>query len=174
MIPSRSEVLSDLESTRSEVLHKIETIRNSTNVFAKPTEDAWNIAQVLEHLSLLEQMVVFLLSTVKTNGIPFDGRDKRTERAVDRSVKVEAPMPLHPSGDVFTVDELVMKLNHSRHALHQVLLGINDETWEHLAPETKHMVFGTLNCRQWVQFISAHERRHLLQIEEIQQSLLQN
>lgn len=125
----------------------------------------WNVAQVLEHLYLIERMIVkyISISLVKselstTNAKPFN-------LTLDRSRSIEAPPHLVPSEAFMKLEDLKTKLNESRQSLLQVTQGISEN--ELTQKSFPHPVLGMMDLKQWVTFVGVHEQRHLEQIKDV-------
>ncbi|ANF44438.1 MULTISPECIES: DinB family protein [Priestia] len=149
----RNDVLSSVESLTYEQLNQ------------QPASNTWSVMQVLEHLYLMERMIVSRVKDQLENGVDQPTEDKPFHLAVDRSRKVDAPAQVTPSNEKQTLEEMKSKLAESRAALIEL---------EETASEDKlkqksfpHPVFGLMDLKQWIDFIGYHEKRHQEQIEEI-------
>lgn len=145
----------------------------------KPADGGWSVAEVIEHLSLIEKRVALLLSKhvagARASGV---GPDTETSsvvatfenpsRVVDRSAKIVSPEPVRPSGalDAESGEEA---LEQSRAAIVMALHDANGVSLEGLVQA--HPVFGPLNMYHWIVATALHEDRHAAQIREIGQSL---
>ncbi|HEU5140746.1 MAG TPA: DinB family protein [Bacillales bacterium] len=131
-------------------------------------EGRWTVAQVLDHLYLMERGVTAQIQRALADPESRPARTKKPiERTLDRKYKVEAPAPFQPTKGFLSREEIVGRLKESRD---QLLRVINDEA----ALEEKsfrHPVFGTMDLQQWIAFIGYHERRHLQQIEDLKTKL---
>ncbi len=145
----------------------------------KPGDEVWCVAEVLEHLSLIEQRVAALLTVqvtaARASGV---GPDLETNsvvasfvnpaNVVDRGRKIEAPKPVRPSGALGTAAS-VQALEQSRVAMLQALRNANGISLEKLTQT--HPVLGTLNMYHWIVAAGLHDTRHAAQIREIGQTL---
>jgi uncharacterized damage-inducible protein DinB len=129
----------------------------------------WSIMQVLEHLYLLERLIVNQMNKVLNSDVETVIEDKPIQRAIDRTNKFEAPSYVAPSDVFMTFSTMKEKLDTSRSAL-ETLIGEAEEE-KMLKRSIPNPVFGPLNLKQWVEFIGWHEKRHLAQIEEIKVEL---
>jgi uncharacterized damage-inducible protein DinB len=129
----------------------------------------WSLMQVLEHLYLLERLIVHQMSKVMLSEVETVIEDKPIQRAIDRTNKFEAPSYIAPSDDFTTFSTMKEKLDKSRSALEAFLVDADEEKM--LKRSFPNPVFGPLNLKQWVEFIGWHEKRHLAQIEEIKVEL---
>lgn len=140
----------------------------------KPAPDRWSVAEVLEHLSLVEQRIAKMaaaqIQAGRTGGL---GPDMNTvgalesfdaHRVVDRSrpqIAAEANLP-HQG-----LDEPAAwaALAEAREAVRTAVLGGDGLNLGELV--VPHSVMGRMNLYHWVAFIGAHELRHAAQIREI-------
>ena len=148
---------------RNEIL-KIVSFLTDQQLNTKKEEDSWSIMQVLQHLYLLERVVVKAIhDALASKSEP--ASEKLIHLSVDRTRKVKAPAYLMPSEDFITLEEMKEKLTESRQALTELVSNVNEE--ELAQKSYPHPVFGPLSLSQWISFIGYHEKRHLAQIEEI-------
>ncbi|MCZ8522244.1 MULTISPECIES: DinB family protein [Paenibacillus] len=132
-------------------------------------EGRWTIAQVLEHLYLIEKSLTRAMAKTLREGEVRPVETKPFFQTLDRSRLFPAPPYLVPAEGYYTKEELRGKLDASRQDLEQLLAGISDEV---LAQKSfPHPVFGLMDLRQWLTFIGVHEQRHWGQIEELKQGL---
>ncbi|TSI02263.1 DinB family protein [Lysinibacillus sp. BW-2-10] len=132
-------------------------------------EGIWSIVQVLEHLYLMEQLVVDGIQKKLKEGEDKIVKLRPIHRTVDRSIKVQAPQSLVPTNNFQTIEQLKNKLSQSRKSLLTLLDSVNEEVLVKKAMH--HPVFGELSLVQWISFVGFHEQRHLSQIEEIKELL---
>lgn len=131
-------------------------------------EGRWSIAQVLEHLYLMEENATRGIQEVllKDEVNPTD--PKPIEIAADRTIKRDAPDYLIPSVEFQTLESLREKLTNSREALMKSVQRVSEEELNNKS--FIHRRFGLLSVTQWISLLGYHEQRHLEQIEEIKQS----
>ncbi|WP_426450742.1 DinB family protein [Paenibacillus sp. S-38] len=132
-------------------------------------EDKWTIAQVLEHLYLMEKAITASMSRELSGGEIRTAESKPFFLTLDRSRSVPAPAPFVPAEGFYTLDELKGRLGASREGLERLVAGISDEELAQKA--FPHPVFGLMDLRQWLTFIGVHEQRHWGQIEELKMGL---
>ncbi len=154
---------------REELLNSVDTLTDE-QLNTRISEDSWTIGQVLEHLYLMETVIIEAMTAALNGPEVVGAEDKPIELAVNRSVKVKAPDSVTPSEDNKTLHELLQKLAFSRQEL---LDFVNSADPEELKRRScPHPVFGRLSLSQWIPFIGYHEKRHLEQIEEIKVKLI--
>ena len=146
----------------------------------KPAPERWSVNEVLEHVSLVEQLFVNALvakiEAARASGLGSEVSDPEgladQVRAVveDRTSKRTAPEAVVPTGAVAPAAALALiEAGHAR--LRDALVAC-----EGLAVSTvthEHRFFGSLNVYQWIDLLAGHERRHLAQIREIAGSTVQ-
>jgi uncharacterized damage-inducible protein DinB len=158
-----------LAGIREELLKEISGL-SDRDANQKPSEEEWSVAQVLEHLHLVERAVASQIrhGMYEESDRPFDPRP--VERTLDRTIKVKVPNPaLEPKNEVQELSELTEKLARSREQLEESLAGFTLDELERKA--FGHPAFGMLSLKQWVDFLLFHEQRHLEQIREIKERL---
>jgi hypothetical protein len=172
MHPQLAAALGRLDSVADELRAVATSLPPSMQV-RKPSPDRWCVNEVLEHISLVEQLFVKSLltniDTARAAGLapevdapPMLGDQLRTV-IEDRTSPRTAPERVVPTGRVEAAAALAsIDAGHAR--LREVL-----EACDGLALSTvtlDHRFFGTLNVYQWVDLLAGHERRHLAQIME--------
>jgi hypothetical protein len=145
----------------------------------RPATGQWSVAEVIEHLSIIERRVAALLAkhvtAARANGV---GPDPETSSVVasysdpnlvlDRTTKVPAPPPVQPTGSLDSAAG-TLALVESRAVMISSLQNANGVCLEGLMQT--HPVFGPLNMYHWIVALGLHDRRHAAQIREIGQSL---
>ncbi|WP_246943122.1 DinB family protein [Bacillus pinisoli] len=132
-------------------------------------EGTWSIMENLEHLYLIERLVVQSITKELKNPSSTTTEKKPIHYTVNRSTKVKAPSVLEPSSQFLSFEDIHQKLIESRISLVALKEQVSDEILEQKS--FQHPIFGLLSLKQWVEFIGYHEARHLEQIEEIKQHL---
>jgi len=145
----------------------------------KPGEGRWSVAEVMEHVTLIEGRVAGLLAMrvaeARANGV---GADPETSSVVasypnpaavvDRTNKIVAPKPVVPTGALDSVAGS-QALEKSRAALVAALRNANGVSLENLMQT--HPVLGPLNLYHWMVAAALHDDRHAAQIREVGDSL---
>ncbi|MEW5322844.1 DinB family protein [Geobacillus thermoleovorans] len=156
------------EQVRQQLIESVSGLSDE-QLNTRAAKGTWTIAQVLEHLYLIETSIATMIAHTLTHGVSQPVEEKPIHLTVDRSKKVEAPDFARPSDRFFSWRELEEKLRQSRQRLRQITEQANPADWE--AKSFPHPIFGPLNLKQWVEFVGYHEQRHLAQIEEIKAQL---
>jgi len=146
-----------------------------------PAPERWSVAQLVEHLSIVEGNVAALLdkllgkaeesgaeAAAAVGGGAFEpvSIEEFVERT--RAVKLEAPERIRPTGTLALADSLA-RLRESRAALHTLRPRV--ERADGHAIRFPHPAWGSLDLYQWLLFVGAHEDRHLSQIEALKETM---
>ncbi|MBM7704272.1 DinB family protein [Metabacillus iocasae] len=153
---------------RNELLESVSELSNE-QLNQKVEEGSWTIMQVLEHLYLMEKVLVQMMRKALVKGPEQPTDEKPIHLTPDRSRKVVAPDYVTPSDAYMTLEEIKQKLHESREGLHAFVAQHKEE--ELKKKSFPHPVFGLLHLKQWSEFIGYHEKRHLKQIEELKVKL---
>jgi hypothetical protein len=136
----------------------------------KPGPDRWSVAEVLEHLSIVEARVVGMLGAMIPSAPTSDATAESSAATLDRSrlrnrgERIIAPDQIQPTGTV-SAEEAWTALERSRAQLLQLL---DTAIGRDLAQiNRQHPVLGSLNGYQWIAAVGGHEERHAAQIVEI-------
>jgi hypothetical protein len=173
MHPRITEVLDHLDHCRAELESAVAAVPIELRE-RRPAPDRWSVAEVLEHLALVEGRITHLLATkldaARVAGL---GPDAETSpvvptvdlgRIADRERPVTAGDAVQPRAGL-DAGEALESLTRQRDALRQVVLAHDGlALTEVIAPNP---VLGPLNAYQWVVFTGSHEARHAAQIREI-------
>jgi hypothetical protein len=173
---SLSEIFDSMDETRGRLRKRLDDV-TSVEESVRPAPGSWSVAEITEHLSIIEErlskMFPVLLMKAEAGGLqrrpdqPF--QPVTVAAMVERSKreKYTAPETVRPSGSVPLADSLA-RLERSRESIKALsprleALDLTNVTYP-------HPVFGPLSPYQWLIFLSAHEDRHLRQIESIMAS----
>lgn len=174
MHPRLAAVIEYADRARSELLATVEAVPEPLRE-ARPSEDAWSVAEILEHLMRVEKGVTRLV-TMKAGEMlshsepPRDPDDlpeldvARFAAIADRSIQIAAPDRVMPRGEISAAEALDgLALTHAqlREQLHAAD-GLALSTAQH-----PHPVFGVINLYEWVYATGAHELRHAEQIRVV-------
>lgn len=173
MHPRTEEINAYLDANRAALLEEVERVAPALRE-TRPAPDRWSVAEVLEHLALVERRITGLLagslSAARAEGL---GPERETgpvvgtfdlTRVLDRGRPVEATAAARPLGGLDARGALAA-LEESRAALREVLFAGDGLALGEVS--LPHPVFGPLNFYQWVLFVGGHEARHVAQIRGI-------
>lgn len=141
-----------------------------------PAPDCWSVANVLEHVALVEYRVASGLTR------PVAEARAGLTPAVDTTVVSTADLSRYFNRDVRRVateaarpkagldaDAAWVSLDQAREATGRLL---RDTDGLDLSPVSMpHPLFGLLNAYQWIIFLGGHEGRHALQIQDVGRAL---
>lgn len=177
MHPRLEEVLRDLDARRAALEQAVEAIPTELRE-RRPAPERWSVAEVLEHLALVEGQITKLLQSLIASA-QAAGLDPEPEtspitptpalaRALDRSRPLVASEASTPRGGL-SASAAYALLIQQREALRAVLLSADGLALSEV--QAPNPVLGVLNGYEWVLFVGAHEARHTMQIHEIAASL---
>lgn len=154
-----------LFETRNKLITEISSLTQS-QLNCRPVINMWSIAQVCQHLVLVEQAtlkaIAFGLKRIERTQV----ERKDVQLMLDRTKKFKAPAIVEPAVEPFEMESLIGLLNKSREKLMTVLSKIEDKTILE-GKSFKHPALGELPLDQWIEQIYLHEQRHIEQIKEI-------
>jgi len=139
----------------------------------KPAPDRWSVAEVLEHLSIVERGALMLVRALIQEAPAVDEPAALTALDRDflknRTRRITAPDRIQPTGTI-SVETALAALESSREELLAVL---SEAEGRDLSKVTQpHPALGPLDGYQWIAIIGGHEMRHSLQIDEIAAGLM--
>jgi uncharacterized damage-inducible protein DinB len=174
---SVAEIFDSIDETRSRLKGRLDGLSPEQENF-RPTSGGWSIAEIVEHLAILESRLLGLMTVmVNKTEKAGSGRDANKssfnpislEQIIERSLKEKyvAPETARPQGGVSVHDSLE-RLRQSRASLTE--LRPRFEATDLSDARYPHPAFGPLNLYQWLLMIGIHEDRHLRQIEALMAS----
>lgn len=173
---SVGEIISAIDDSRARLMSRVEHLSDAQQTF-RATPEGWTVAEIVEHLSILEhqmtQLLGIMVKKAEAGGLLRASDAAFSPVTIENFVeqsnreKYNAPESVRPSGRVPVADSLA-RMRESRAALHGLRPQL--EQVDGAALQYPHPAFGPLNLYQWLAFIGAHEDRHLKQIETLMQS----
>lgn len=142
-----------------------------------PDAGGWSVANVLEHLSIVEPRIVAGLTqafvAARSAGLPaaLDTAviaPGESDRYLNRQRRIESGEGSKPKQRLDAT--AAWALLESAHALVHALV-IDADGLDLSGVTMPHPVFGPLNLYQWIVFVAGHEGRHALQIQDIHRRL---
>jgi len=135
----------------------------------QPPDNRWSIAELVEHIILVEQGVLmglkkFGASPAKETIVTELDHASIMARGRNRNRKIEAPAQFIPKG-IFTTKAAAIEAFSTHRA--SIDTFINTTTLPLELIGFPHPALGMLNGFNWLSFMSAHCERHVLQMEEI-------
>jgi hypothetical protein len=156
-----------LDSTRDALVESVHGLSDAQLKF-KPAPDRWSVAEVVEHLALLEDAVHGIILNLDKAPAPPAGWDAKQVDALilsqvpDRTTKVKAPEAAVPTGR-WTPEAALQHFMAAR-ASNIALLRSTPDLRDHVV---KHPVFGPMDGYQWLLAVAAHSERHNQQVLEV-------
>jgi hypothetical protein len=168
---SLEEVYSDKERVLEAVEQTVRSLSDSQLAF-RPSPDAWSVAEIVEHLAIVEPGMLRVVSSLAEKASP---RNVSSPAAIDevtlddgiRTVatgKVRTRPEAVPTGSV-PAGQSLESLRAIQSALQELrarLAGVDVSSVTFM-----HRALGDLTLGQWCAFIGAHEARHLVQIRSV-------
>ncbi len=172
-----AEAMDYVEEKREELLQSFAGVSHDW-LALRSSPDRWSIAEILEHLRLVESGVARLI-TKRTGQARADGLGEETSSAsvmptfapfttALAAQVMEAPVPVRPRSDV-GINEAIEGLADSREALRAAAASANGLSIGEI--KHTHPFLGELDLYQWLIFIGQHEVRHKKQIERTLNSI---
>ncbi|HZS53944.1 MAG TPA: DinB family protein [Bryobacteraceae bacterium] len=134
----------------------------------KPGPESWSIAEILEHVVIIEGRVHAIIGRMP--GAPLAEADRMNwqleemirTKVPDRSEKITAPPPVQPSHQWSPAETLPRFLERRARTLE--LLTEATSLRGHVV---LHPILGPLDGYQWILAVAAHTDRHISQILEV-------
>lgn len=141
---------------------------------AKPAPDRWSVAEILEHLAIVETRIAAMVArdvaAARETGLGRETSESSVLATVDvaglkdrRQKRVAGETSL-PTGTL-TAEAAWDRLETSRAQLERAMREADGWALEGLTQA--HPRLGAMNLYQWIGFVGAHESRHAAQIAEI-------
>ncbi len=172
MHPRISEVLAHLDSTRAELASAVAAVPANLQS-QKPGPDRWSVAEVIEHLTLVEgrvgQVIMKNIAEARANGLGNETSDDAIVPTVDVAGLLDRSTP-RPASDASQPKEgldaatALDKLNQQRQVLRDAITAADGLALSTV--QADHPRLGMLNMYQWIVFLGAHEGRHVGQIRD--------
>lgn len=172
------ELIDHLATHRRDVYAAVASVPESQRD-RRPAPGHWSVAEVLEHLSMVESRVAAMLTArVAAARAANVGPDEETssvvasfqnvEHALDRRNKVLSPEPVRPTGTL-DAQASAHALAHSRAVMLTALQTADGVALGGMMQT--HPVLGQLNMYHWIVALGLHDARHAAQIREVGETL---
>jgi hypothetical protein len=141
----------------------------------RPAKNEWSVAEVVEHLCLVEGAVMnYLESKLDQPPVKVSFLKKFLPmRIVSLRVKrLQAPKIVQPSNNLPPMDELLQKYDHLRKKTKKICTEAGHARLSQV--RFKHPYYGDMDGAAAVSMIAFHEQRHLKQIREILKKVATN
>ena len=173
---SVAEIFEDIDSTRARLLRSVEGLSAEQHGF-RPTPDRWSVAEMVEHLSMVERSVARLVGSLlrkaeesggaREPGAPFAPVSIAEFVEQTSTRKLDAPESARPTGAPLA--DSLASLRDSRAALHALRPRVERAGGAEV--RFPHPAWGPINLYQWLLFVGAHEARHLAQINALKETM---
>ncbi len=166
----RQFVLDQLAASEADLLQLVEGLSPAQWAF-RETPDRWSIAEVIEHLVVFED---FILGVI-TRSLAEQPQPEKKAHApgkehlvlglvASRNTRFKAREAALPKGRWPDPVELIAEFRAARARTCAFAAETQANLRDHFFP---HIVFGDLDCYQWLVVLGTHGSRHALQIREI-------
>jgi len=138
----------------------------------RPAENEWSVAEVVEHLYLVERAVMnYLKSKLDQPPVKVSFVKKLIPMSIVslRVKRLQAPKIVQPSADLPSMEELLRKYDALRATTKEICITEGQERLSKIC--FKHPFFGDMDGAAAVSMIAFHEQRHLKQIHKILKKL---
>lgn len=171
------EVINYLDTERTALREAVERVPPELRD-KQPGVDRWSVAQVLQHLLIIEKRIGLGMTKWVTDARTSEvGPETETSSVmnsvplqliIDRSQRRNAPDEVRPQGDI-DAESAWAALEQSRASLRAAFLAGNGLALSQVIQP--HPVLGPINLYQWMLFVGSHEMRHTAQVIEIAEQL---
>lgn len=165
----RKLAITEMNRTSDLLLNAIKGLSEAQLNF-KSSPESWSVAECTEHIAISENNIFGMLEgALKTEADPSKRSDvKMTDKQVlamivDRTNKVKTIKPFEPTGSYGGHEAAVDAFLEKRKANIEFV----KTTKEDLRNRYQQLPFGTVDAFQILLFMSAHNERHVKQIEEV-------
>ena len=165
----REEAVSYFKETQKAVADEIKGMSDNQLKW-KPADSVWSITDCVEHIALSEKNLFdWAIGTLKTEANPAKRAElKRSDEEIkkgitDRSFRVKTREGFIPTGQFGDAKQTLKVFDERREALIKYVKETKDDLRNHFAESP----FGLVDTYQLLLFLSAHTKRHTLQIEEL-------
>ena len=178
MHPRTEDILSHLEENRATLPVAVAAVPSSLRE-TRPAPNRWSVAEVLEHLTRVEEQITRVLaaklSEARVTGVlgPEEATSRVTDSIdrdllLDRRRRITAGERVLPRGEMDSATALA-GLDTTRANLRELVTSHDGLSLGVIS--FPHPVLGVIDGYQWFAFIGTHEARHAAQIREIGESL---
>jgi len=167
-----AELISELDASRGELRALVASLPPA--VLAAPAQgEEWSIAEILEHLTLVEDGAGRLFSKIVREVETSGEREANASsilsandafKIATSNVRITAPERVRPTAGL-SPDESMARLEASRDKLKSVMTRASGLALE--SASMPHPIFGPINGYQWALVTAQHERRHIRQIRRM-------
>ena len=166
-VPSLATIVENLARAQRELLRAAEAVPED-QWKTRPAEGRWSAGEMIGHLSAVERAILSRADKLlqkPPKSPPFFKRFHVPMMFVEtRVIRRKAPVTLGPK----VVREKEEMLAELRGVRERTLAFIEETRGRDLSKyRMAHPFLGSLNAYQWLQFLAAHEKRHMKQMRDI-------
>jgi len=162
----RQRIAAYLDETRENLLRVTGKLSPSQLQY-KPAPDRWSVAECLEHLTTVENLVLSNIQSALKDAAgapkPAMGDEDLVRTVTDRSLRATAPERIVPTGKI-AQDRLIGEFEAARRRTSEFVASTNAPLRQYAFA---HPRFGQCDCYQWLLLAASHGERHRQQIEEV-------
>jgi hypothetical protein len=177
MHPRTEELLRHLDTTRGILSAAVDTVPSALRE-TQPAPDRWSVANVLEHLTRVEEQITRLLAkrladSRDAGALPPETRSSSVLESIDQRLLLDRTRRITsnerslPTGTMDSAAAMAA-LEHTRAALRELVISYDGMDLSGMT--FPHPALGMLDGYGWFAFIGMHEARHAAQIREIASS----
>ena len=172
-----AETMDYIEERRKELLRSFADVPVD-RLAHKPSDGAWSVAEILDHLGIVESGVARLIakraSKAREAGL---GEETSTEsvlasfdqqRVKLETMKMQSPTTVEPRANA-DPKEALEGIETSRQSLRAAVVAADGLSLSEI--KHTHPFLGELDLYQWIIFLGQHEARHTKQIERTLNSI---
>jgi hypothetical protein len=177
MHPRTEELLEHLDLQHERLRLAVEDVPRQRRE-VKPSAERWSVAEVIEHLSIVETRIerVFSkkLTEARAAGLGRDSDESPVvgtidmDRLLDRTRRITTGEATLPTGTL-DADAAWSAYLHARDTLCDAVRAADGLALGEVVHP--HPVLGPINLYQWIAFVGGHEARHAAQIMELRELL---
>jgi uncharacterized protein (TIGR00369 family) len=176
MHPRLTELFGYLDRQHALLLANVQAVPTDRHT-ERPAPDRWSVAEIVEHLVMVEGRLGAMIGTMLREAAPRLGPERddsailptlKPDRALDRSRTLVAREGTVPTGTM-SVQAGLGALDEARASLKRTLLEVDGLALGDV--ERAHPAFGAMSLYGWIAFVGAHMGRHALQVREVTESL---
>ena len=166
-----AELFDSIEQTRARIYELAEGLSEEQARF-RPAADAWSVAEIAEHLGIIESQLLKLVKSLVEQGETSAALIEASsfapisiEQITSKMTgKAQAPEAFQPSGDK-SLEEAIGKLRRTREGLLALRPNLETRDYTPVTYTSEHL--GALNPYQWLAFIGFHENKHCNQMSAL-------
>jgi len=166
--PRLAELHAELDRTRDALLAAVARVPAEAAAL-RAEADRWSVAEVVEHLRIVEDGVGRLLGKLgkQAEALGPETSSASVLSSLDRyglsspKRRIVAPNGVEPTGRA-TLAESLAGLAESRRKLLELVHRVSGRALDELA--APHPLLGRLSFYQWLLFLAQHEERHAIQV----------